>query len=184
MSGVQVPCISLLAELSGELDKWLSGAKDIPDTVHNRAVRNAVSVVADAVAITRARLEARQSDAARTANAGREDDMKWIPVEKQMPAGGRMGLSDDVLVTVSNIPDNFHVVRVDRYDAHAKAWENAEPEHEHARVTAWMPKPEAYTPPPVQSVQSDEDRREKSESRAGIDPFQVNAERRAVDRIL
>jgi hypothetical protein len=30
----------------------------------------------------------------------------------------------------------------------------------------------------------DTDRREKSESRAGIEPFQVNAERRAVDRIL
>jgi phage portal protein BeeE len=66
-SGAQVPCISLLAELSGELDKWLSGANYIPDTVHNRAVRNAVSVVADAVAITRARLEARKSDAERTA---------------------------------------------------------------------------------------------------------------------
>jgi len=31
--------------------------------------------------------------------------------------------------------------------------------------------------PPVQSDQSDEDRREKSESRAGIRPFEVNAER-------
>ena len=71
-SGAQVPCISLLAEMSGELDKWLSGARDIPDTVHNRAVRNAVSVVADAVAITRARFEARQSDADRTANASLE----------------------------------------------------------------------------------------------------------------
>ena len=68
-SGAQVPCISLLAELSGELDKWLSGAQGIPDTGHNRAVRNAVSVVADAVAITRARFEARQSDAERTANS-------------------------------------------------------------------------------------------------------------------
>ena len=71
-SGAQVPCISLLAELSGELDRWLSGAQDIPDTVHNRAVRNAVSVVADAVAITRARFEARQSDAERTANVSGE----------------------------------------------------------------------------------------------------------------
>ena len=68
-SGAQVPRIFLLTELSGELDKWLSGAKDIPDTVHNRAVRNAVSVVADAVAVTRARLEAQQSDAERTTNA-------------------------------------------------------------------------------------------------------------------
>jgi hypothetical protein len=84
-----------------------------------------------------------------------------------------MGLSDDVLVTVSNIPYNFHVVRVDRYDAHSKTWENAEPEHEYARVTAWMPLPEAYTPPPVQSDQSDEDRHEKSESRAGIPSFEV-----------
>jgi hypothetical protein len=33
-------------------------------------------------------------------------------------------------------------------------------------------------------AQPDEDRREKSESQAGIDPFQVGAERRAVDRIL
>jgi hypothetical protein len=33
------------------------------------------------------------------------------------------------------------------------------------------------TPPPVQSDQSDEDRHEKDESRAGIPPFQVNAER-------
>jgi hypothetical protein len=33
-------------------------------------------------------------------------------------------------------------------------------------------------PPPVQSVQdADEDPREKDESRAGIEPFQVNAER-------
>jgi hypothetical protein len=95
-----------------------------------------------------------------------------------------MGVSDEVLVTVSNIHDHFHVVRVDRYDAHAKAWENAEPEHERARVTAWMPLPEAYTPPPVQFDQSDEDRREKSESRAGIPPFESGAERRAVDRIL
>jgi hypothetical protein len=31
--------------------------------------------------------------------------------------------------------------------------------------------------PPVQSDQSDTDPREKSESRAGIPPFQVNAER-------
>jgi hypothetical protein len=98
--------------------------------------------------------------------------MNWIPIETKMPDGGRMGLSDDVLVTVSNIPDNFHVVRVDRYDAHSKTWEDAEPEHEYARVTAWMPLPEAYQPP-VQSVQSpDEDRREKSESQAGIPPFE------------
>jgi hypothetical protein len=32
-------------------------------------------------------------------------------------------------------------------------------------------------PPPVQSVQSDEDPHEKDESRAGIPPFQVNAGR-------
>ena len=31
--------------------------------------------------------------------------------------------------------------------------------------------------PPVQADQSDEDRHEKDESRAGIPPFQVNAER-------
>ena len=61
--------VTLLADLSCELDTWLSGAKEIPATVHNRAVRNAVSVVADAVAITRARFEARQSDATRAANA-------------------------------------------------------------------------------------------------------------------
>jgi hypothetical protein len=42
----------------------------------------------------------------------------------------------------------------------------------------------ADTPPPVQSDQSDEDRREKSESRAGIPPFESGEERRAVDRIL
>ena len=35
----------------------------------------------------------------------------------------------------------------------------------------------ADTQPPVQSDQSDEDRHEKDESRAGIEPFQVNAER-------
>ncbi len=94
-----------------------------------------------------------------------------------------MGLSDDVLVTVSNIPDNFHVVRVDRYDAHAKAWEDAYPEHEHARVTAWMPLPEAYHPP-VQSFQhADTDPHEKDESRAGIRPFERNAGR-AVDEVL
>jgi len=38
--------------------------------------------------------------------------------------------------------------------------------------------------PPVQSDQSDEDPREKSESRAGIRPFESGAERRAVDVIL
>jgi hypothetical protein len=40
------------------------------------------------------------------------------------------------------------------------------------------------TPPPVQSDQSDEDPREKSESRAGIPSFERDAERRAVDVIL
>jgi hypothetical protein len=40
-------------------------------------------------------------------------------------------------------------------------------------------------PPPVQSVQdADEDQHEKDESRAGIPPFEVNAERRAVDKIF
>ena len=43
---------------------------------------------------------------------------------------------------------------------------------------------DSTTPPPVQSDQSDEDRREKSESRAGIRPFESGAERRAVDVIL
>ena len=37
---------------------------------------------------------------------------------------------------------------------------------------------------PVQSVQSDEDPHEKSESRAGIPPFESGEERRAVDVIL
>jgi hypothetical protein len=36
----------------------------------------------------------------------------------------------------------------------------------------------------VPSDRSDEDRREKDESRAGIPPFESGAERRAVDRIL
>ena len=36
--------------------------------------------------------------------------------------------------------------------------------------------------PPVQSDQSDEDRREKSESRAGIRPFESGEERRLGDR--
>ena len=41
------------------------------------------------------------------------------------------------------------------------------------------------TPPPVQSVQNaDTDPHEKDESRAGIRPFERNAERRPVDRIL
>ena len=57
-----------------------------------------------------------------------------------------MCISDDVLVTVSNLPDDFHVVRVDRYDAHSKTWENCDPEHDRARVTAWMPFPKAYQP--------------------------------------
>jgi hypothetical protein len=39
-------------------------------------------------------------------------------------------------------------------------------------------------PPPVQSDQSDEDRREKSQSRAGIPPFESGEERRPVDVIL
>jgi hypothetical protein len=39
--------------------------------------------------------------------------------------------------------------------------------------------------PPVQSDQdADEDPHEKDESRAGIRPFEVNAERRAVDEVL
>jgi phage portal protein BeeE len=55
--------IEVLKELSGELDKWISGSKSIPNNAHNRAVISAVSVMSDAVAITRARYEARQSDA-------------------------------------------------------------------------------------------------------------------------
>jgi hypothetical protein len=40
-------------------------------------------------------------------------------------------------------------------------------------------------PPPVQSDQhADEDPHEKDESRAGIEPFERDAERRAVDVIL
>ncbi len=43
---------------------------------------------------------------------------------------------------------------------------------------------EPQDPPPVQSDQSDTDPHEKDESRAGIRPFERDAERRAVDRIL
>jgi len=72
--------------------------------------------------------------------------MDWIKVTDRMPSGRRMCISDDVLVTVSNLPDDFHVVRVDRYDAHSKTWEHADPEHDRATVTAWMPMPEPYQP--------------------------------------
>ncbi len=61
--------IEVLKELSGELDRWMSGSRDIPNNAHNRAVISAVSVVSDAVAITRARFEARQSDAERNRKA-------------------------------------------------------------------------------------------------------------------
>jgi hypothetical protein len=70
--------------------------------------------------------------------------MKWIAVEKAMPEGGRMCISDAVLVTVSNMLDDFHVVRVDRYDALSKTWEQACPQHDRARVTAWMPLPDPF----------------------------------------
>jgi hypothetical protein len=72
--------------------------------------------------------------------------MNWTPVKKAMPQGGRMCISDAVLVTVSNLPDDFHVVRVDRYDAHSKTWEHSNPQHDRARVTAWMPLPDPYKP--------------------------------------
>jgi hypothetical protein len=69
-SGAQVPCISLLADLSRELDRWRGSAiRDAPDSTVNRATINAVGVIADALAITLALHEARQRDAARTANA-------------------------------------------------------------------------------------------------------------------
>jgi hypothetical protein len=70
--------------------------------------------------------------------------MNWIPTGETMPQGGRMCISDDVLVTVSNMADHFHVVRVDRYDTHSKTWEQCNPQHDRARVTAWMPLPEPY----------------------------------------
>jgi len=79
-------------------------------------------------------------------NAMGLDEMNWTPVEKAMPQGGRMCISDAVLVTVSNMPDDFHVVRVDRYDAHSKTWEHSNPQHDRARVTAWMPLPAPYKP--------------------------------------
>ena len=69
-SGSQVPCLSLLADLSRELDRWRGAAiKDAPDSTVNRATINAVGVVADALAIALALHKARQSDASRTANA-------------------------------------------------------------------------------------------------------------------
>jgi hypothetical protein len=75
--GATVPCISLLADLSRELDRWrVSAIKDAPDSTVNRATINAVGVVADALAIALALHKARQSDAARTANAGIERPMK------------------------------------------------------------------------------------------------------------
>jgi hypothetical protein len=55
-------CIAVLRELSSGLDKWMSFAKDAPDSTHNRAVRDAVGVMADVVAITLARTQARHSD--------------------------------------------------------------------------------------------------------------------------
>ena len=73
--------------------------------------------------------------------------MNWIKTSDAMPEPGRMCISDDVLVTVSNIPDDFHVVRTDRYDAHSKTWETHNPEHDRAMVTAWMPFPKPYQPP-------------------------------------
>jgi hypothetical protein len=52
------------------------------------------------------------------------------------------------------------------------------------RRNAGLPTEWPQDPPPVQSDQSDEDPREKSESRAGIPSFERDAERRAVDVIL
>ena len=76
----------------------------------------------------------------------KNETMNWIPVEAAMPQGGRMCISAEVLVTVSNMPDDFHVVRVDRYDAHSKTWENCHPQHDRAKVTAWMPLPKSFKP--------------------------------------
>ena len=42
---------ALVAALSRRLDERLKGFEGVPDSVHNRAVRNAVQVVADCVAI-------------------------------------------------------------------------------------------------------------------------------------
>jgi predicted NodU family carbamoyl transferase len=42
---------ALLAALSRRLDERMKGFEGVPDSVHNRAVRNAVQVVADCVAI-------------------------------------------------------------------------------------------------------------------------------------
>ena len=52
------------------------------------------------------------------------------------------------------------------------------------RVNGQEVDPPQEDAPPVQSDQSDEDPREKSESRAGIRPFESGAERRPVDVIL
>ena len=76
----------------------------------------------------------------------KEYEMNWIAIDDRMPTGGRMCISDYVLVTVSNMPDDFHVVRVDRYDAHSKTWEHCHPQHDRGMITAWMPFPDAFKP--------------------------------------
>ena len=81
-----------------------------------------------------------------TVKANSAENQGWIQVGDQMPSGRRMNISDEVLVTVSNLPDDCHVVRVDRYDAHSKTWERCNPEHDRNTVTAWMPKPDPYQP--------------------------------------
>lgn len=70
--------------------------------------------------------------------------MEWIT--DRMPETRRFSISDEVLVTVSNILDDFHVVRIDRYDSEFKKWEDCHPEHDLATVTAWMPLPDPYQP--------------------------------------
>lgn len=73
----------------------------------------------------------------------------WIAVTDRLPQGKRMCISEEVLVTVSNLPDDFHVVRVDRYDAHSGSWDHCNPESDRATITAWMPMPQPYAPNPT-----------------------------------
>ena len=72
--------------------------------------------------------------------------MEWIKVADRLPEEKRGCFSDEVLVTVSNMADDFHVVRVDRYDPYSGTWDNCNPEHDRATVSAWMPMPEPYRP--------------------------------------
>jgi hypothetical protein len=117
-------------------------------------------------------------------NAGREDDMKQY--ERKIIA-----LCDDAAVLCEC--SNTEGAKIPRLTIHNGQYSDDRVVHPATSAVVFGQSVrdlydmlhEYYTPPPVQSDQSpDTDPHENDESRAGIRPFERNAERRAVDGIL